>query len=69
MGGKRIGKLKMDEVPDYSHSEAVRLAEEVKEFGYELYEWAGEKKYCDVENKAQELSGAGAKAIYLLTLN
>lgn len=69
MGGKRAGKLKMDEFPAYSHEEAVRLAEEVKEFGYELYEWAGEKKYCDIENIAQSLSGLGAKTIYLLTLN
>lgn len=69
MGGKRIGKLKIDEVPDYSHGEAVKLAEEVKEFGYELYEWAGDKKYCDIENIAQSLSGLGAQTIYLLTLN
>lgn len=47
----------------------MELAEEVKDFGYELYEWAGKKKYCDIENKAQELSGVGAKTIYLLTLS
>lgn len=67
-GGKRIGRIKIDEIPAYSHEACVKLANEIKDFGYELYEWAGNKKYCDVENKAQELSGVGAKLIYLLTL-
>lgn len=68
MGGKRIGKIELDEIPAYSHDESVKLAEDVKDFGYELYEWAGKKKYCDIENIAQSLSGDGAKTIYLLTL-
>lgn len=68
LGGKRIGKIMIEPIPAYSHDEAVKLAEEIKDFGYELYEWAGEKKYCDIENKAQELSGEAAKTIYLLTL-
>lgn len=68
MGGKRIGKIELDEIPTYSHDEAVKLAEEVKDFGYELYEWAGKKKYCDIENIAQSLSGSGALTLYLLTL-
>lgn len=68
MGGKRIGSISVGEIPEYSHSAAVKLANEIKDFGYELYEWAGEKKYCDVENTAQSLSGLGAKTIYLLTL-
>lgn len=69
LGGKRIGKLKVDEVQEYSHVGSVKLAEEVRDFGYELYEWATEKKYCDIENIAQGLSGLGAKTVYLLTLN
>lgn len=67
-GGKRIGKLKIDEIPSYSPDSAIALVEEIKEFSYELYEWAGDKKYCDVENKAQELSGLAAQIHYLLTL-
>lgn len=68
MGGKRIGKIELDPIPAYSHEESVKLAEEVRDFGYELYEWAGKKKYCDIENIAQSLSGDGAKVLYLLTL-
>lgn len=66
--GKRIGKITIDGIPEYSDSATIALAEEIKDFGYELYEWAGEKKYCDVENIAQSLSGLGAKTIFLLTL-
>jgi len=69
MGGKRIGNIELDEIPSYSHDAAVKLAEDVRDFGYELYEWAGKKKYCDIENIAQALSGDGAKTVYLLTLN
>lgn len=68
MGGKRIGKIEMEAIPSFSHEAAVKLADDVKDFGYELYEWAGEKKYCDIENIAQALSGEGAKTLYLLTL-
>lgn len=68
MDGKRIGEIEIGKIPSYTDSEAMSLAEEVKEFGYDLYEWAGKKKYCDIENIAQSLSGLGAKTIYLLTL-
>ena len=39
------------------------------DFAYEVYEWAEEKHFCDIENKAQDLSGLGAKTIYRLTLS
>lgn len=68
MSGKRIGKIELDEVPAYSHEAAVKLTEDIKDFAYELYEWAGKKKYCDIENIAQSLSGDSAKTTYLLTL-
>lgn len=68
MDGKRIGKIEIDEIPAYSHEAVMKLAESVKDFAYELYEWAGKKKYCDIENIAQSLSGDSAKTIYLLTL-
>ena len=45
------------------------LVSELGEWAYELYEWAGMMKYCDVENMAQELSGQAAKTKYLLTLS
>lgn len=66
--GQRIGRIAIDQIPAYSDKEAMNLVTEIKEFGYELYEWAGEKKYCDIENIAQSLSGLGAKTIFLLTL-
>lgn len=68
MGGKRIGKIQMDEIPSFSNESVHNLVEEIKDFAYELYEWAGKKKYCDIENIAQSLSGDSAKTIYLLTL-
>lgn len=69
MGGKRLGKLAKISLPEYvDHNDSVDLAKELIEFSYELYEWAGEKKFCDIENLAQSLSGLGAKAIYRLSL-
>lgn len=66
--GKRIGKLQLGEVPDYSHAAAVKLATNIKDFAYQVEMWAEDKKYCDIENKSQELSGIGAKTLYLLSL-
>lgn len=68
MGGKRIGNIKMDEIPEYSHSAAIKLAQEIGSFSYDLEMWAEDKKYCDIENTAQSLSGLSAKVLYLLTL-
>ena len=69
MGGKRLGKLNRIQVPDYSSSaDSMKLAKELIDFAYEVYEWAGEHKFCDVENLAQSLSGLGAKTVYRLTL-
>lgn len=70
MGGKRIGKLNKIEVAPYGgHETSVKLANDLIDFAYELYEWAGEKKYCDIENIAQSLSGVAAKTVYRLTLS
>lgn len=68
MGGKRIGRIELDSIPAFTESSPLDLAEDIKDFAYDLYEWAGKKKYCDIENIAQGLSGDAAKAIYLLTL-
>lgn len=68
LDGKRIGKLKLEEVPEYSDSNVKKLVNDIKDFAYELYEWAGDNHYCDVENKAQELSGLAAQTAYMLTL-
>lgn len=68
MGGKRIGNIKIDDIPEYSHAAAVRLCEDIKSFSYDLEKWAEDKKYCDIENTSQSLSGLSSKTIYLLTL-
>ena len=66
--GKRIGKIKIDELPEYTDGAPLKLANEVIDFAYELYEFAGEKHYCDIENISQSLSGLGAQTVYLLSL-
>jgi hypothetical protein len=38
-------------------------------FAYELEMWAEDKKYCDISNKAQDLSGIFARTQYMLTLS
>lgn len=67
--GKRIGKVKLDEVPSYSQEAVTAMVKEGLSFASELEEWAEDKKYCDVENTAQALSGVFAKTQYLLTLS
>lgn len=70
MDGKRIGGLSQLPAPKYGgHESSVKLAKELMDFAYEVYEWAEDKKYCSIENKAQDLSGLAAKTIYRLTLS
>lgn len=67
--GKRIGKAKLDEFPVYSQEAVTSLIKEGLSFSYELEMWAEDKKYCDISNKAQDLSGLFANVQYLLTLS
>jgi hypothetical protein len=67
--GKRIGKAKLDEFPTYSQEAVTALVKEGISFAYELEMWAEDKKYCDISNKAQDLSGLFANVQYLLTLS
>ena len=70
MDGKRLAGLVRLPSPKYGgHESSVKLVKELMDFACDLYEWAGEKKFCDIENKAQEVSGLGAKTIYRLTLS
>ncbi len=69
LGGKRIGVAKLDPIPVYSEGASLALMNEILSFSYKVYEWAGEKHYCDIENTAQALSGLAAKIKYLLTLS
>lgn len=63
-----IGDIEIGKIPKYTDTSCKKLAKEIMDFAYKLYEWAEEKRYCDIENMAQELSGVGAKFNYLLTL-
>jgi hypothetical protein len=67
--GKRIGKAKLDEFPTYSQDAVNDLVKEGMKFSHDLYTWAEDKKYCDISNKAQDLSGIFATTQYLLTLS
>ena len=70
MGGKRLGGLIRIAAPKYGgHESSVKLVEDLKDFAYQVYEWGEEKKFCSIENKAQDLSGLAAKTIYRLTLS
>ena len=67
--GRRIGKAKLDELPTYSQEAVTNMVKEGLAFATELEEWAEDKKYCDIENTAQALSGLFAKTQYMLTLS
>lgn len=63
--GRRPSGFKVDAIlPGQDSADVVT---QVKDWAYELYEWAGANHYCDVENMAQDLSGKAAKTLYLLT--
>lgn len=67
--GKRIGLSKLDALVVYDKSSVTDFVKDGMDFSYKLYEWAGEKKYCDIENIAQGLSGLFAQTNYLLSLS
>ena len=69
MDGKRVGKISLDPIPEYSKMESMKLADHISQFALDLAEWADKNNYCDIENTAQSLSGLAAKTIYLLTLS
>lgn len=64
---KRPKAYKAEAIVDGASSNTV--VAELMSWSYQLYEWAGENNYCDVENMAQELSGKASKTKYLLTLS
>lgn len=68
MGGDRIGSFSIEPMPEYSDKKVKELVVEIQEFAYNLKEWAESKKFCDLENIADSVSGLSAKTMYLLTL-
>lgn len=67
--GKRIGKLSVENPPIYSNEAVDKLIEDGLSFSYELYQWADNKKYSDIGNTAQDMSGLFASIKYKLTLS
>jgi DNA-binding ferritin-like protein len=68
-GGKRIGVSNLDELKVYSQDAVNKMVKDGIDFSYSLYEWSGKKKYSDLENIAQSLSGLFAETAYQLTLS
>ena len=66
--GETIGEIEIDKIPKYSDAATVKLAKDLMDFAYQVYEYGEENKYCDIENTAQSLSGIAAKFNFLLTL-
>jgi DNA-binding ferritin-like protein len=63
--GTRISSITLGTV---TVSSASNLAEQIKTLASKLITYASTKKYEDLENLGQELSGVGAKLKYLSTL-
>ena len=65
--GKRIQGLKIDAIDPKADS--MKIVEEVQKFSKDLEAYGEAKKFGDVCNMAQALSGEAAKTKYLLTLS
>ena len=65
--GRKVRAYKL--IPLIEGTISNSIVTELGEWAYSLYEWAGSMHYCDVENKAQELSGKAYLTKYLLTLS
>jgi hypothetical protein len=63
--GKRPKAYKYEPLVDTTTS--TRVVTELKDFIYELGEWADSQGYCDIKNISDSLSGQAAKTLYLLT--
>ena len=66
--GKRFTTLSLGPLTGYTEAMNTTVANEIIAFGEKLEEWSKVKDYSDIENLAQEYSGAGAQLKYLLTL-
>lgn len=59
----------LEPLSGYSESMNMQVAEEIMAFGARLKNFASQQGYENIENLAQEYSGAGAQLKYLLTLS
>lgn len=63
---KRPGTFK---IPPVAQSDSMTIVSELCDWSYNLYIWAGNNHYCDIENIAQSLNGEATKTKYLLSLS
>jgi hypothetical protein len=67
--GRNIKAYKIDAIVDYTPGYPTKIVGELKDFAQQLQVFADGKKYGDISNLAQDLSGKAAKTLYLLTKN
>jgi hypothetical protein len=65
----RFKSLSLTSLSGFSEALCLKVADEIKEFGDTLVEYARKEHYNDIENLAQSYSGAGIKLKYLLSLS
>ena len=63
--GRKVKAFKR--LPITDNADSTALMTEIISFAHDLMEWAGQNKYCDIENISQSFSGSAAKTKYLLT--
>jgi hypothetical protein len=66
--GKRIRSYKLSLFEDYQGGCCISTANEILNFATQLKKYAESNKMHDIDNLADTLSGAAAKAKYLFTL-
>ena len=65
---KKFKSLSLSSLPGFSENLCLTVADEIKEFGDSLVDYARKEHYNDIENLAQSYSGAGIHLRYLLSL-
>jgi hypothetical protein len=68
-GVPKFLKLDLGSISGFTDAMPKEVAKEVMKFGKDLEQYAEANNYCNIANKAQEWSGAGAQLNYLLGLH
>ena len=68
-GVPKFQKLELGSISGFSAAMPIQVAKEILKFGKDLEQYAENNEFCDIENLAQEYSGAGAQLVYLLGLS
>jgi hypothetical protein len=65
--GRKIKAYKIPAIVDYTSGYPSKIVGELKDFAQQLQVFADGKRYGDISNLAQDLSGKAAQTLYLLT--